>query len=118
MTQRAGSACQLLRAANGTISLRFGARIVPLHFGGRRYSARRIPADVKRPLLGADFMRQHNLSFDIRGQRLIEADPHLSVLCGITAAPVNEFALIHTSINQFRKVRAENAVLAPNDTVY
>ena len=107
MNKRAGSTCQPLQTANGTPILMFGPRIVPLHFGGRRYSARLIQADVKRPLMGADFLRQHNLLVDIRGQILIEADTYSSASCGITAAPVNELALIDTSNNPFRKVLVE-----------
>ena len=33
------------------------------------------------PLLGADFLRHHNLLVDIRGQRLIEADTYASTTC-------------------------------------
>ena len=72
-----------------------------------RYSARLIQADVKRPPLGDDFLHQHNLLVDIRGQRLIEAETYSSVSCGITAATVNELALIDTSSNQFRNVLLE-----------
>ena len=31
-------------------------------------------ADVQRPLLGADFLLQHNLLVDVYGERLVEAD--------------------------------------------
>ena len=58
MNKRAGSICQPLQAANGTSILTFGGRIVPSHFGGRRYSARLIQADVKRAPGGT-----HGLSY-------------------------------------------------------
>ena len=47
-----------------------------LHLNNRTYSARLVKADVKRPLLGADFFRQHNLLVDICDGRLIEADTY------------------------------------------
>ena len=79
MNKRVGSTCQPLQAANGTPIFTFGARIVPLHFGGRRYFARLIQAYVKRPLMGADFLHQHNLLVDIRRHRLMEPDTYSSV---------------------------------------
>ena len=108
MNKRSGSTCQSLQADDGTPFLMVCARIVPIHFGGRRYSARLIQADVKRPLMEADFRRQHNLLVDICGQRLIEAEMYSSVSCGITAAPVNKLALIDKSSKQFPKVLAEH----------
>ena len=107
INKRAGSTCQPIQAANCTPILTSGASSVPLHFGGRRYSTRLIQADVKRPFLGADFLRQHNLLVDIRGQRLVEAGTDLSVAGGINASPVNQLALIDTSSNQFSKPLAE-----------
>ncbi|GFR63901.1 transposon Ty3-G Gag-Pol polyprotein [Elysia marginata] len=46
--------------------------------------ARLTIANVKRPLLGADFFRCHNLLVDLYGQRLIEADTCLSCPCTIS----------------------------------
>ena len=109
MNKRAGSTYQPVHVSNRTHPpiLTFGARIVPLQFVGCRYSARLIEVGVKRPLLETDFLHQHNILIDIRGQRLIEADTYSSVLCGIAADPVNELALLDTSSNLFRKVLSE-----------
>ncbi|GFR68256.1 Gag pol protein [Elysia marginata] len=57
-----------LQAANGSTIATYGSRNVSLCFNGRMYTARLIVADIRQPLLGADFFRQHN--------RLIEADPN------------------------------------------
>ena len=61
-------------------------------------------ANVKRPLLGADFLRQHNLLVDARSQRLIEADTHLSVSCDVTVTSVSQLAPIEIGSNKSRKV--------------
>ena len=77
--------------------------------------------EAKSPdsLLGADFLRRHNLLVDIRGQRLIEADAFAS--CGVHISPVNQLAFVDTSCNKFRKVLAEFPdILCPtfsNETV-
>ena len=71
------------------------------------YSARLILADVKKPLLGADFLRQHNLLVDVKGQRLIEATTFASTICGIQYSSGHELSLLDSSSNQFRKVLCE-----------
>ena len=93
-----------LQAANGTPITTYGAISVTLHLNNRTYSARLVKADVKRPLLGADFLRQHNLLVDICGKRLIEADTYSSILCAATHASVHQLATISPVSNQYRKV--------------
>ncbi|GFR84967.1 Pol polyprotein [Elysia marginata] len=66
--------------------------------------ARLIIADVKRPLLGADFFRRHNLLVDLNGQRLIEAYTYLSCPCIISRVAKTELAPIEQDSNKFRKV--------------
>ena len=79
-----------------------------------RYTARLIKADVKRPLLGSDFLRHHNLLVDVRGQRLIEADTYSSVTCHVTSTRPDGLALIDSGCNQFRRVLTEfPAILQP-----
>ena len=51
----------------------YGEHRTVMRLENRYYSARLIIADVGRPLLGADFLRQHNLLVDIHGHRVIEA---------------------------------------------
>ncbi|GFS02416.1 Pol polyprotein [Elysia marginata] len=78
------------------------------------YTARLIVADIRQPLLGADFFRQHNLLVDLRGQRLIEADTFLSCPCTVGVTAVTELAPIETESNKFRKILQEfSAILQP-----
>ena len=104
LDRRSGTATQHLEAANGTAIATYGARNVPLRFGKKVYMARLIKADVRRPLLGADFLRHHNFLVDIRGQRLIEADTYASTTCSPGYAASSELAMVESSSNQFRKV--------------
>ncbi|KAK3734969.1 hypothetical protein RRG08_038991 [Elysia crispata] len=76
-------------------------------FGSSSNLACLIIADVKRPLLGADFCRQHNLLVDLRGQRLIEADTYLSSPCSVSKTPVNELAPVEVEEIKFRKILHE-----------
>ncbi|KAK3803425.1 hypothetical protein RRG08_041015 [Elysia crispata] len=73
----------------------------------RLYQACLIIADVKRPLLGADFCRQHKLLVDLPGQRLIKADTYLSSPCSVSKTPVNELAPVEVEENKFRKILHE-----------
>ncbi|GFO17447.1 retrovirus-related pol polyprotein [Plakobranchus ocellatus] len=94
-----------LQAANGSSIATYGSRVVHLHLGNRIFDARLISANVKRPLLGADFLRQHNLLVDIRGRRLIEADSFSHINCSVSSASTDsDLALIEPTSNRFRKI--------------
>ncbi|GFR76621.1 retrovirus-related Pol polyprotein [Elysia marginata] len=80
-----GATGQNLQAANGSSIATYGARVVQLHFGNRVFDACLISANVKRPLLGADFYRQHNLLVDIRGRSLIKADSFSHINCSVSS---------------------------------
>ncbi|GFS07098.1 retrovirus-related Pol polyprotein [Elysia marginata] len=56
-----------LQAANGTSIATYGSLNVSLLFNETIYDARLIIADVKRPLLGADFSRRYNVFVDPNG---------------------------------------------------
>ena len=105
--KRSGETGPPLQAANGTHISTYGSRNVPLYFNNRLYQACLIIADVKRPLLGADFCRQHNLLVDLRGQRLIEADTYLSSPCYVSKTPVNELSPVEVEEYKFRKILHE-----------
>ena len=102
--KRTSQAGPPLQAANGTPITTYGSRQVRLCFNNRIYQTSLVVADVKRPLLGADFCRKHNLLVDLRGQRLIEADTYLSTPCSISHTPVNELAPIEVEENKYRKI--------------
>ena len=57
-----------------------------------------------RPLLGADFLRTHNLLVDMRNRRLIEADTFSGIPCYVSTVTPTNLALLEPSINKFRKL--------------
>ncbi|GFS24617.1 retrovirus-related Pol polyprotein [Elysia marginata] len=106
-----------LQAANETSISTYGSQTVSLRFNETTYDARLIIADVKRPLLGADFFRRHNLLVDLNGQRLIEADTYLYCPCSTSRVAKTELAPIEHDSNKFRKVLQEfPALLQPTFT--
>ena len=63
-----------LRAANGTNIATYGTQMLSLDLGlQRKFKWPAVLADVSRPILGADFLRQSNLLVDIARERLIDA---------------------------------------------
>ena len=102
--KHSGASDENLQAANGTSISTYGAQHVSLRLGTATYNVRLVKADVKRPLLGADFLRQYNLLVDIRGKRLIEADTYASLPCSSTHINPCHLATICPSANQYRKV--------------
>ncbi|GFN74328.1 Pol polyprotein [Plakobranchus ocellatus] len=94
-----------LKAANGSSIATYGSRVVHLRLSNRIFDARLISANVKRPLLGADFLRQHNLLVDIRGRRLIEADSFSHINCSVSSASTDsDLALIEPTSNRLWKI--------------
>ena len=73
-----------LMAANGTSISTYGTRSMPLKLGHYTYEAQLTLADVQRPLLGADFLRSHDLLVDLRGKRLVQADTLAPTTCSTT----------------------------------
>ena len=68
---------------------------VPLHhmertqqthvqLGKRKFTVTFIIADVRSPILGADFLRRHKLLVDLCGQKLIDAHSFQSYACAAT----------------------------------
>ena len=104
LDRRSGPCDQDIQAANGISIAIYSTRNILLHLGNHRHYARLVIADVKRPLLGEDFLRQHNLLVDVSGQRLIEADAYLSVTCDVTVTSVCQLAQIEIGSNKYRKV--------------
>ena len=78
----AQSCATTLRAANGTSIQTFGLREVSLSFPGLKLVHNFLLADVRKPILGSDFFREHRLVIDIPGRRLFRAS-------GVHGAPVD-----------------------------
>ncbi len=69
-----------LQAVNNTSIGTFSERSLTLDFGlRRRFRWIFILADVKSPILGADFLRAHNLSVDVGHNRLTDGATQFSV---------------------------------------
>ena len=90
-----------------------GSSIASLYFCGRVYSVRLVIADVRRPLLGTDFLREHNLLVDLKGQRLIEGSTFSPTICNAGIAADHDLALLDSTRNKFRKILGEFPDLLP-----
>ncbi|KII61927.1 Transposon Ty3-G Gag-Pol polyprotein [Thelohanellus kitauei] len=78
--------CSLV-AANGSQIKTYGNKQISLHFG-RVFSWKFYVADVNQPIIGADFLRRHNLLVDVKGRRLVDPETFLTFPCTLTTAPL------------------------------
>ena len=70
----------VLQAVNDTAIATFGKRSLTLDLGLRRsFQWVFIIANVKKPILGADFLQHFGLSVDVRGKRLLDTLTQLQV---------------------------------------
>ena len=60
-------------------------------------------ADVPQPLLGADFLRAHNLFVDLRGRRLVDAQTYQSFTCGHMVGHVPHLGALSTVNNNKKR---------------
>jgi len=97
----------LLTAANGTSIRTFGQRSVPLKFSTRQFTWVFHIADIPQSIIGADFLRAHNLFVDVRGRRLIDAQTFASVPCGHVFGHVPHLNALCTVNNEYAKLLAE-----------
>ena len=63
-----------LVAANGSRIRCFGEKKLRLHVGTRTYEWKFLVADVRRPLIGADFLTHSSLLVDLRNKRLVHPE--------------------------------------------
>lgn len=68
-----GSGVRLLTADGSALSCS-GSRIIPLRFGQHRFEWPFQLAPVSVPILGADFLKQHQLLVDVANQRVFSSD--------------------------------------------
>lgn len=79
-----GSENYKLYAANGTEIRTYGTKNLVLNLKLRRpYTWTFILADVKQPILGADFLNHHKLLVDINGRKIIDSVTSLNVIGSI-----------------------------------
>ena len=75
-----------LYAANGSEIKTFGVKTLELDFNLRRpFRWSFVVADVKRPILGADFLSHHKLLVDVHKRKLIDSVTNLCSIASITA---------------------------------
>ena len=67
-----------LVAANGSRIQCFGEKKLRLHVGPRVYEWTFLVADVRRPLIGADFLTSSSLLVDLRNKRLVHPEELVS----------------------------------------
>jgi cleavage and polyadenylation specificity factor subunit 1 len=107
-----------LQAANNTSINTYGKRSLTLNIGLRRnFQWPFIIADVKNPILGADFLRYFNLLVDMRNKRLIDTITHLKVQ-GVTSSqmPSNLVWQVITPKNKFEAIMTEYpSITQPTD---
>ena len=63
-----------LVATNGTRIRCYGERKLILHVGARTYEWKFLVADVRRALIGADFLTHSSLLVDLRNHQLVHPD--------------------------------------------
>ncbi|XP_066941073.1 uncharacterized protein [Macrobrachium rosenbergii] len=63
-----------LTAANGSPILSYSTKLLLVSTLGRRYKWNFIVADVRTPLLGADFLAHYGLAVDISSKRLLDTE--------------------------------------------
>ena len=73
-----------LVAANGSSIASYGNHQTHVQLGKRKFTVTFIIADVRRPILGADFLRRHKPLVDLCGQKLIDAHSFQSYACAAT----------------------------------
>lgn len=74
-----------LYAANNTVIPTYGEKTLQLDLNLRRpYSWKFIVAEVSKPIIGADFLRHHQLLVDIAGRCLVDKVTNLSVKAPIS----------------------------------
>ncbi len=61
-----------LAAANDSSIATWGQRNIIVHLGSRSFTQSFHIADVRQPILGADFLVSNNLAVDLRGRRFID----------------------------------------------
>lgn len=72
----------ILSAANGSSIKTFGNKLLKINFGLRRdFPFIFLIASVDRPIIGADFLVQYNLSVDLKKKKLVDNTTNCEVSC-------------------------------------
>ena len=99
-----------LVAANGSSIASYGTQQTHVQLGKRKFTLTFIIADVRCPILGADFQRRHKLLVDLCGQKLIDAHSFHACaatnndLCVSPVATVDSNHYKHCLLQQYPKL--------------
>ena len=99
----------LLTAANGTAISSHGTKDIRLQFNSRKYTWSFRLAQVSQPLLGSDFLAQHNLLVDVARRRLISADTFNYVQLQTNTDPVHQLNVCSTPNEKYSGIITEYA---------
>ena len=99
----------LLTAANGTAISSHGTKDIQLQFNSRKYTWSFRLAQVSQPLLGSDFLAQHNLLVDVARRRLISADTFNYVQLQTNTDPVHQLNVCSTPNEKYSGIITEYA---------
>ena len=99
----------LLTAANGTAISSHGTKDIQLQFNSRKYTWSFRLAQVSQPLLGSDFLAQHNLLVDVARRRLISADTFNYVQLQTNTDPVHQLNVCSTPNDKYSGIITEYA---------
>lgn len=100
-----------LEAANGSPINTYGHRWIPFCIKGRRYEWNFVIANVGKAILGADFLRHHNLLVDLKGQRLIDIETYSSVPCDVSPSLTTGLTHISNSNSVYLNLLDEFPIL-------
>ncbi|KAL1448829.1 hypothetical protein WDU94_000084 [Cyamophila willieti] len=105
----------VLSAANSTEIHTYGTMTLSLNLGLRRvFTWQFVVADVSKPIIGADFLHYHNLLVDLRNQRLLDGNTHLTVQGHVAESnipsikTVNADSRFHQLLQQFKDITRPN----------
>jgi hypothetical protein len=89
----------------------YGRRVIPLCINGQRYEWNFVIANITKAILGADFLRHHNLLVDLSGQRLLDTETYCSVPCTMSSSITTGWTHIADSNSTFLNLLDEFSTL-------
>ncbi|XP_066978807.1 uncharacterized protein [Macrobrachium rosenbergii] len=101
-----------LTAANGSLILSYGTRLLSVSILGWRYKWNFITADVRTPLLGVDFLAHLGLAVDIGRNRLMDTKSYQSLPTVCSIAP-HQYASLLKEFQEVFKPKLRRVPGAP-----
>ena len=98
---------QPLLAANGSTIHTYGKRKLTVHLTSNTYEWDFTVAEVTRPLLGADFLRDNSLLVDLKGKQLVDAATFSSAPLTPTFTPAPQLHAVTSHTNKYDQLLAE-----------